>query len=42
MLKASEERGWAAMSDNHVRKSCKAFRSRIEVMLATGGEHFKN
>ncbi|QQP38253.1 Uncharacterized protein FKW44_018776 [Caligus rogercresseyi] len=31
-LKASVEKEWAAMSEEHIRKVCRAFRPRLEAM----------
>ena len=40
-LKTSVEREWAAMSEDHVRKICHAFRPRLEAMVSAKGGHFK-
>ncbi|QQP39797.1 Uncharacterized protein FKW44_013625, partial [Caligus rogercresseyi] len=34
-LKASVKKEWAAMSEEHFRKVCRAFRPRLEAMVAT-------
>ncbi|QQP37952.1 Uncharacterized protein FKW44_018403 [Caligus rogercresseyi] len=41
-LKASVEKEWAAMSKEHIRKVCRAFRPRLEAMVAANGHHFEN
>jgi len=40
-LKASVEEEWATMSNDYVIKVCKAFRPRIEAMIAANGGHFE-
>ena len=40
-LKAAVEKEWMEMSEAYVIKSCKAFRPRLEAMLAANGGHFE-
>ena len=40
-LKASVDREWAAMSEDYVIKTCKAFRPSIEAMIPADDDHFE-
>ncbi len=40
-MKASVEQEWAAMPEAHVIKVCRAFRPRLEAMVAAEGGHFE-
>lgn len=40
-LKAAVEQAWAEMSTTYVVQTCKAFRGRMERMLAANGSHFE-
>jgi len=41
-LKASVEEHWASMEEDFIKRTCSAFRPRLEAMLEAGGGHFEN
>ncbi len=40
-MKASVTREWAAMSEDHICKMCRAFRPHLEAMVSADGSHFE-
>lgn len=41
-LKAAVKQEWALMSEDFLKRTCRAIRPRIEAMLAVKGGHLKN
>ena len=40
-LKADVEEQWATMSEEYLKNTCKAFRTRIELMVEADGGNFE-